>query len=52
VQPGYKKNKDPLMSISPSYILTCTLENGIYFDLKTVAYLPREKLKLLSGRMA
>jgi hypothetical protein len=29
-----RKNMDPLMSISPSYVFTCTLENSIYFGLK------------------
>ena len=38
------KNKNPVMFISPSYISTCTLQNGMYFSLKN-----RDKL---SGREA
>jgi hypothetical protein len=29
-----RKNKDSLMFVTPSYIFTCTLKNGIYFGLK------------------
>jgi hypothetical protein len=31
---AFRKNKNLLMFISPSYILTCTLQNGMYFSLK------------------